>query len=1817
MTSITDFLLDGSGYGGIGGAGGSGDADYAGQAGASGGTGQGGYVSLAIYGAGATLDVDPITFQLYADAIGGAGGRGGSNFAGAVDPFSGLPTPSGGQAGDGGTGGSGYGGTLELLAGSGTTMTLLPNSVNASISASGTGGQGGAGGDFSQIDGGIAGNGGDGGVGYGGSPTLTAIGGTITGGDLDVYAVGTGGAGGIGGGDTTISFGANGNGGIGVGGNAVLQVLDGSPGILQFGNVSIFANGVGGSGIITGTTFGGRVDLRDLSVDPLGLINFASLTIDATGNGYFAGAGFYITGGSGPISVAGNLQANVAGDIVGDFANDGQLRVGGNTNFNAGGGITITHLGNPGIGTIDTGGSFSAFSGGSFTGDSGSSIRAGGEMFIIAGGDITGDDLLAVPVIFLQAAGSVYLNNAQATGPQGLSNVGGIVIDAGLESLFGLYNPGAKVEIYGNVLSYSDITITSGGTVQFFGGSSTVADNALLVRSGDDIIVDSGASLGAAANPTSVADPLDPFASGPNLSLLAGYVTNLLSIPGTPIASVKIGGSLDAHGGAVILTGNAVDALNGTVAGSSLAVDINDAPAPGITPSDDAGLLDPACLQGSVCLGNILADNRVEIGQASNNGVIQLIVQQGTVNADTILITTRNDVVMGTNGIDTTLNAASLFSVESTQGNIDLRDASIARGQVLVSALNGSLLGTASLNSAADIGISVGDSIQASSIVTGGELTTVANVGGAAEGSYSVPGTLDIGTLSVGNGPVNYSAGADLLLGTVIVPGTDIILDAGGNVALGATDTANNISITALGNAGIGDISSTGSTSVTAASIALTSARTTGVGAGISLRGTDATQTLSAGSLATNRGDILVLAAGDLVLGSATTGANDPAGAPVAGTIALLAGGNIDAASGPGTRLVAGEDIALSAGGNATLGSLLAGDDIDISAGNVVLSDATTLGTGSDLFSIVFGGTISFAAEQPALVGSNIRINGSGDVTASGTLDAANNIAVVAGGTPSIANAVSSGDTSITGQSVTFSNGTVGGNLTLIANAGDIDGSGMISVGGGILMVATGDVTFGTLNAQGDDFVIDAGGDVLGDHAEASGNFDATAGGSFTVGPNSIVTGGDILVTAVGPVVLGNSSAGGLIDVEGSQIDYTTLVAGGTITLDTLAASATAGGNGNITGGDVTAGTGGSRFTTTAGDIALSGVASSDGDFTFTANGGSITLGTSTSAAGVLGIVADGSVTMQDGSAGENLSIGGASLVAATLDAGERLTITTTGAGITADMLAGATGAVLNAQGDIASTSVTSSGGNITAIAANGGDFTADVVGASQSGSGQVGVSADGPVVIGTLVGNGASLTSNNGAVTVSNDIDVTGPMFAGGTEVSLLSTHDLRVQASATAGSIDIATDGSLVVNGASATDSVSLTAGADLLVSDDVSAANALNISALGLADFEASAVGATISVFSADITIGSGGAIGRQDVTSSITFNGAGDMFIGGSGGATTGYQLDNGEFAQVHSGGDILVTAPDGAITIGDLGIVVADPATGSGNIGLTGGVYFDALFGIDIVGQVAMGGATADNTIGFRTDGDVFLDAETGLVEIANDTGYTGQVSVSAQNFYAMTAAALADIGALDIAGIDARLANSDGMDNPDGVIRTGTLDVATTASDVFIQNTVPGTGYADRRGITVDTLTIADTAGSNQPIVINGVIGGQTGLDAIPLANLPTGFDPGSTINGCLIGNVASCSATTTGTDTIDNSIRDLIDDDLDPGDDQGEVFGEEFATLLIEMRDPSEYDQDPLIDDPVTGAGNEDLWEAPQNCDQPGEDGKCPPSDAAAGDAQ
>ena len=1609
--------------------------------GGNGGDAQGGIARLEIVGAGAALANTGTPLVTVSDAFGGNGGVG-------FDDFS-------GNGGNGGNGGSAIGGTLEIAVRTGADFSLS-SAGSFTLSSTGIGGQGGTGG-YSYAN--SSGDGGDGGHGTGGTARLLAQGGTITGNDVIITTTGQGGDAGLRGPlglpSGSAIYGTDGLGGTGAGGTAILEVQEGSPGIITLGDVQIAANGFNAGDISVPTGIGGRIEITDTSTDSAGLISFGSLNAEA-----LAGAGpmsgFFMSGNSGAISATGDVVINVAGNAEFAYDGDGQLVVGGLMDVNSGASILVTHSNNtlPTI-SIDVAGTFDARAQGDFNSAGGSIINSDSTIAIRAEGNGSAADLRALTNIDLSAGQNALLDNGSVTGSpitfvsgSGTFVSSGIAVSAGGDGnpSFELFDPNFNATLTGDISSSGAIRINAGGNVIFQTGANVVSDNVLSVSTGDDIIIQSGASVTAANNPVETADPANPFDSINNLSLLAGDLGAaglLLSTPLTPIASIVAAGDINANGFAVIMTADAMDGLGGTISAGSISADINNAPSnaaiAAIGQSDDNGLLSADCLEGNLCLGALSADNIVQIGQG---GVpVQATIENGDIVANRILVSTRRDIVMGADGVASRFIASDEIFVSSTEGDVDLREAELTSGTLGIDAA-GSLLGSGSLNSGNDIGITVSDSISAAAINTGGELTTVTGRGGALEGFYTVPGSMDVGVLTVGVGDVNYDAGGDLSFGQINVPGTDIILTAPGSIFVGGTSGAENIDIDG-GSISLGSIGA-------ASDIILTA--TSGIDFG----------TVSAGG-------ILDMLAGD------------------------ISGGAAD-----------GSDVFVSAFTNLDIDSVLSGNELVVDAENITLGGAD--GGTVDIFGAtvfiggVSGGTIivsgdvieidnASGGDLDVIAQQNLTVN-SINIAGNATLNAIDQAMIGDGNVD--------GNLFLTGAGVALDSGNIGGDLTMNAGAGDIDGNGIVDVGGTIDLDATGNIAFGSLSA--------------------GTSFDATAGGAIT---------------------------------------FTAATADSDLTLDAVA---------EISGGDVSSG---AETSVVGSDLALDSL-SGDEFARFRASNGNITIGNVESSSAAIFGAASGTIAIESLSAANGIRLEGVD-------------------GIDVNSAASSTGVFISTNGDVAiredasfSDSLTARGNSIF-IRSNGSLNTI-----AQANVGDIDIVTAGNLSVddANAVGN-IRLISLGGSAAL-NEIIAGNASFSG-------SSTGITGQATISAnGNIDI-------------------TAATDVLINSTTNAANALTITAGNLIDIQALATGTTINLSSSDINISSSGRLGDFEQTNDIFIqsNGTNQAILGGAG--TTGvFSLNNDEFSRIQSNQDLTIfIAGTGSFTpdliVQDLTIRAGDNVSGpqSATIGFSGALTIDSGQSTRVDGNLNLANASGSTTLNMTSQNDFRINANGGLIQVTDANGGFGGVglmTLTAQNIYAMTDQAFDDISGLGIDAIDQRLANNDGVNIDGGLIRGGFAEFVVDG-DLFIQNTAPSTDFDARRGFTVDSLTINGlSAGSNANIIINGVVDGVTGIDTIPTTDISVGFDSGSTINGCVIVDPTRCG-TPTPTPTppqvdrprIDDPVQDIIEEEV-TADEDGSVVNDPFETNLIELKETEEFVDDPLIDEPVTGAGNDDLWMSDEN---------------------
>lgn len=518
----------------------------------------------------------------------------------------------------------------------------------------------------------------------------------------------------------------------------------------------------------------------------------------------------------------------------------------------------------------------------------------------------------------------------------------------------------------------------------------------------------------------------------------------------------------------------------------------------------------------------------------------------------------------------------------------------------------------------------------------------------------------------------------------------------------------------------------------------------------------------------------------------------------------------------------------------------------------------------------------------------------------------------------------------------------------------------------------------------------------------------------------------------------------------------------------------------------------------------------------------------------------------------------------------------------------------LNASGDIRLETITA-GGSLQTYRFDtsplpfiniGGNF---VVSNALNTGGNADIRAAQGIFLDTTDINGnLNLTSSGGDVVVAFDLFATGTVNAAGQNVDLTSQGNLTLgTANATTGDLSVTADGLLTI---------SQLAG------------------------------GTLIDLRSTDIAIGATAQIGAQGRTTEVNLMNIGtrQTYIGGNGGTGT-YGLSAAEIARVFGNDITVLVRPDDinddapfaprlpagltsaapTVVLDTLTLTGANGQTGAtaGNIGTSGTFRIDTFGKLKTVGAVTLNNLGAGNRFEIFASQMIEVDPATGSIALRNATGgLGGTLSLTSDDIISASAAALNDvINATTIAAIDTRLGTNDGTTNDGGVFQANGIEVDARFG-FYVQNTGASTDFDARRGITVGAAGLrVRTSGTSTRIVINGrqvgANGTVTGLNWIPMVNIvdPDGgtnnaFDPGSTINGCLILGVSSCGGPIEPEPPrLDppNSDRDIINRNEEDNAGDGNLL----PITLIELKDLDGLPWQPVIDDPVTGSGNDDLW--------------------------
>lgn len=762
----------------------------------------------------------------------------------------------------------------------------------------------------------------------------------------------------------------------------------------------------------------------------------------------------------------------------------------------------------------------------------------------------------------------------------------------------------------------------------------------------------------------------------------------------------------------------------------------------------------------------------------------------------------------------------------------------------------------------------------------------------------------------------------------------------------------------------------------------------------------------------------------------------------------------------------------------------------------------------------------------------------------------------------------------------------------------------------------------------------------------AQGDIDADAGTLVTAGH-------DIFAYSLGGSVdVGMFEAGRTIGLKGAGVAASSLIAGEDVTVeaddDATITSARAGDDIEIDApGDIVIGT---ATTTGAGtdgrevlfaflDTGLSGISASDDDSNIALDAGvsvlagaltaaddiSIDAVTTIDATGVLRtlginsggdsdieLFANGAITLAGVDAFSDFEADGSTITAtADWNAGEDIELFASGTVDTAKLFAGDD--VRIAAGSIFFTEARALG-NGPDDENGGADVqlradTGGIVITSASATDEIDFAAVTGITADRLVTDGTDADADGSNVV----LDAGGTVDVG----SITAFADLRVSAATITGErwragagADLQATGTLMLDDLGAGDPVildagSMTVGFDTLDVDSATASGTIMFEGTGALGFTGTTTATNIDIRSGDIIIGDNALVRASGALSLVNADRTRTSYIGGET-SSAGYSLSAAEIVRLRAHDvDVTLNRVEGAGST-SLGSARA-PDVVVGNISILAGgnsvIAPDGTFAIvtdgkmRVTGNVNIDGLTTGG-LRLRADDAMEIIAGQGAIDLNDDGDLAGVLTLSSDDIIAATSSAIADVAAASgTAARTTRLGQNDGVLSQDGMLRAGAIAM-TVRNGVYIQNTGASSEFGDRRGFTANTLDIT-TGGANSQIVINGRLtaaqsGGtsafDTGLAVVPrvgIATLASGQAnaAGSTINGCQIANVAGCSAPEVVIADTEDTVTGPVDTGL-----AGDTL---FPTVVVELRSFEQTGYPPLIDEPVTGAGNDDLWDA------------------------
>lgn len=1527
----------------------------------------------------------------------------------------------------------------------------------------------------------------------------------------------------------------------GSGGTIAIDLVSGSMGTDA---LEIDASGHGGDAAsgMGGTGTGGSVSLSGA-----GTLTAANLTISASGNG--GGGDLGGSGDGGAIQ----LGASNGGVLSAPFIS---LEATGN------GGSGLARGGTGTGGTIDaavaTGGTI-----GRSTSFFASSSGFGGSSGVL-GGDGVGGDVTVIDNGGLLDFTSVFLDaNGNGSGGDGSGGSG--------------FGGTALVSLRGNDQNWGTLFIDANGAGgESFGGGvsgSAAADLTNGVR-----LEVSGVALNVANFIELHADAYAPV----------NGTTGSFGRAGRAVIDVNAGGSLSA-GSDVVVGASADFTIEGL--GSD----------PDFTPDMAGGYAALVIDNGSVSLPSLSVEAyAVSMGALTDAGSATGGTAQVTVanNGSLVVDSTLGSSGLSSPGLNIIASASGAYETSLPAGFGTVTDglAASAQGGIASLLLSGGTIDVAdatlveaqgqggpsgTIGGADSLGNGIGGTALVS--VSGGTMTLASTLDVLAEGTG---GTIKGGaTGGRGTGGV---AAVDLSGGALFINGSGLTISADG--------TSDDLDPTEDGSSGyaLGGTARLHGTGGNIAVAGTTLVRARGISGAASINGTAGDATGGLALLASENGSTLALNGPVSVLANGRGGA---------GTLSGALGGNAFGGSasagqtGTGTTTIAGSLLidGSAAGGANSVDSLLQGRASGGSAGLTTEGGVLQVGDNVTLAAGATGGANPGGTTAPTVAGfvkiGSAAADPSGSLTVAGSLDAGATGDMARTDGQGFALRTANAALSVAGAATIAVTGDArfdilgsgsfdaGGALTITSTAGQISGTGLLSSGLNMLIDGSAGINLGSLASGGTTSLRSVGGPVTVADLLSTGPV-TVSGLAVAIGSSggltfadADATGGNLSLNVTDNLVVATVDATGTANLSSSSGSVTMngAVNGAGIT---IAAGSGATANAALTSSGTLDVTAGGTFTSTA-LVTAAGNTSISADLGISmpslSSGGTTLLRSVGGPVSVAQLVSPGLVTTL-GRSVDITATGALSFASADATAGD-LTIQTAGALTIAS--ASATGATrLLADGaldvaDLTSTGLVTARGASVGIASTGGLAFADADAAAgnlsirtQGNLGLATVDAAGSVTLASLAGsvlNSGAVNGSGISITAGQDIDAGGNLGSSGA-IALTAGRNLTLNGSAVAvGSVD-------------------MTAGQTIAI-------NAL-------------ASGSGIASSSQDIAIGAAGQVGQRGTTATVSFtnsNGANTSYIGGTG-ATGGYRLDSTELQQVFADNAIGFAATGaGEVQVGAL-----DLAFGAGEAIGTGGTFSLATGGrISVIGNVALLTSGALDALEL-TAPRVEVSTDLGSIGLADSNGNgLGLLRVTADRFVAATSGTIAQLApSLGLPEVTA-LMDTPGSGPARGSLFAGSIEANVTDA-FYVQNLGASAEFADRRGFTAGSLAIT-TTGSSTRIAINGVIidangNPLTGLDTVSAITINGNaaaaggpFNPLSSVNGCIIGLPCGLLA--------DGGLNDVLITKTDiqrpvsPEDPAGGLLTPPVIEMDVDLPQLQRNATLPLVDEPVTGVGNEDLW--------------------------